>query len=92
MSDKPRLTGIIQRMKSSETATRCDRALILLLDRWFEEIPEFEDGESFHRMFRQLDVVDEQAGGQMDMAIWNLIHESALFWHCIPRDTEEVQL
>ena len=86
---KPILRGIIDKMDAAENATRVDRMLVLMLERWFDEIPEFE-ADNFHKMFRQADVVDFKGGGEMDMVIWHLLHESNLFWEiAAPRDRDE---
>lgn len=94
MSDeKPKLRKIIEKMdrlvRDSGKATRADSILLLMLKRWEDEIPEYNE-VFFHKQFRQTDVVDNENGqGEMDMVIWHLLHESSLFWEAAaPRDTE----
>ena len=65
-------------MSEDENATRTDRALYLLLCQFEDKLPELDD--RFHKMFRQVDVIDEYP--QVDMAIWHLLHESGSFWRC----------
>ena len=85
--DKPRLRAIISYMDSADDSTHTDRALVCMLRRWFDELPEYEDGY-YHKMFRQTDVVDDTGrGGYTDMVFWHLLHESRLFWEAAaPRD------
>ena len=60
-----------------------EAALCKLLKRYSHEIPDISD-ERFHKTFRQIDAVDNDApdekGGLMDMAIWNLLYPCNLFW------------
>lgn len=61
-----------------------ESALCKLLKRYSHEIPDISD-ERFHKTFRQIDAVDNDAldekGGLMDMAIWNLLYPCNLFWN-----------
>lgn len=52
-----------------------ERALLHLLLRFYPSLPA-PDGE-FHAAFRKYDVTDS---GRIDMAIWNLLDASVLFW------------
>lgn len=57
-----------------------DRALWHLLKYWENRLPELDD--YFHKAFRQIDVTDY---GYVDMAIWNLLNDSTLFWRLFER-------
>ena len=61
-----------------------DRALWHLLKQWESKLPELDD--YFHKAFRQVDVTDD---GHTDMAIWNLLSDSTLFWRLFERVQEE---
>ena len=81
--NNPRLRKILADMSVSEDASRMDRALYLMLTRWLDEIPDYdpEYPGQFVKMFRQIDVVDEETGqGEMDMVIWHLLNSTSLFW------------
>lgn len=61
-----------------------DRALFLLLSRWKDKLPDLDNDLWFVKTFRVADVTDDV---QTDMAIWNLLNQSKMFW----RVFEEVQ-
>lgn len=58
--------------------SRIDWALYSLLIRFKDELPKLD--YYFHKAFRQCDCVDVENGGHMDVAIYNLLCESTLFW------------
>lgn len=66
-----------------EDQAHTESALCKLLKRYSDEIPDISD-ERFHKTFRQVDAVDNDApdekGGLIDMAIWNLLYPCNLFW------------
>lgn len=54
-----------------------ERALFHLLKQHKEELPELNN--YFHKAFRQVDVIND-GSGHMDMAIYNLLDASKIFW------------
>ena len=54
---------------------KAERALYLLLRAFEDKLPPSND--RFHKAFRQCDVT---GSGQVDMAIWHLLHSSNIFW------------
>lgn len=64
--------------KDDHLNNHADWALYCLLSLNKKEIEFlFDDPDCFHKAFRQIDVTDT---GDMDMAIWHLIHASTYFW------------
>lgn len=61
-----------------------ERALYLLLDGYKEKLPEPDD--NFHKAFRQWDVTDNSC---VDMAIWQSIQQSKVFWRCFESVQDE---
>lgn len=57
------------------TPCPADRALWHLLKRWKSELPFLND--RFHKNFRQIDVTND---AHTDMAIWQLLSHSKIFW------------
>ena len=72
-----RLVRLLEEMdlETQGSNDKSERALWHLLMQWRERLPEL-DGY-FHKAFRQCDVTDD---GHTDMAIWNLLHSSKIFW------------
>ena len=90
--NNPRLRKILADMDAWEGASRLDRTLYLMLKRWVDEIPDYdpENPGNFVKMFRQIDVVDEENGqGEMDLVIWHLLNCTELFWHFTKQFDEE---
>lgn len=54
-----------------------ERGLYFLLKEFESNLPEIDD--YFHKAFRQIDVTNS---GKIDMAIWNALQESNIFWEC----------
>lgn len=67
---------LLERLFDESRGKPTDRALWHLLTRWQGQLPDL-DGY-FHKAFRQVDVSDD---GDTDMAIWNLLNHSRLFWN-----------
>ncbi len=61
-----------------------DRALYLLLAEYRDVLPDIDD--QFHPMFRKVDVTDR---AKVDMAIWQMLHGSKLFWEVFNKLLEE---
>jgi hypothetical protein len=63
-----------------------DRALLRLLQinkNYIDGLIEVDSsGAWFHKAFRQVDVTES---GDMDMAFWNLLQSTPLFWKTIER-------
>lgn len=66
---------------------KIDRALWHLLKQYENELPDL--GDYFHKAFRQADVT---GNGHTDMAIWNLLYHSSLFWELFGKDQDENQV
>ena len=91
MNDKVKIKQFLElfekRTKTSDSYA--SRALYKLLSEYESKLPNIDD--YFHKAFRQIDVTDS---GNIDMAIWFLIHESDDFWYCygvINKDNQEPQ-
>ena len=54
-----------------------ERGLFFLLKRYKSSLPLLND--YFHKAFRQIDITDSSL---VDMAIWNALQDSEIFWHC----------
>lgn len=63
--------------RAGENQYHVERALWNLLCHAREELPVLDD--YFHKSFRQVDVT---SSGALDMALWNLLSASELFWEC----------
>lgn len=81
-----RLLALLEQETKSPECSPSDRALWHLLKRWESELPEIND--LFHKKFRQVAVTDS---GHTDMAIWNLLHHSKMFWRLFERVQDEKQ-
>ena len=67
-----------------ESDLHLESALCHLITRFADEIPPIQE-ERFHKSFRQIDVVDQDAheglGGCLDMVFWNLLNcNCKIFW------------
>lgn len=74
-----KMLGIFETL-SKDHENRYERALYLLLLEFKAQMPPLEtlaDYEYFHKAFRQTDVTYSD---ELDMAIYNLLESSELFW------------
>jgi len=61
----------------SYTIDSHNRALYLLLAKYESKLQSIDDGEYFHKSFRQTDVTGDTT---IDLVIWNLLHSCDIFW------------
>ena len=74
-------------LRKEKNADNATRALVDLFELYRTDVKDHfigceGDGYSFHRGFRQYDVLPT---GQEDMVVWNSIHDSSVFWECFNR-------
>ena len=76
MSQK--ITQLLERMdKETKNVWGFERGLYHLLKAHESELPELNG--YFHKAFRQVDITES---GHIDMAIWQMLQESKVFWLC----------
>ena len=61
-----------------------ERGLYLLLAAFADDLPLIND--YFHKAFRQIDVTNS---GKVDMAIWQMLQESKIFWRVLESVQDE---
>ena len=73
-----KIAKLLERMdKETKEDGGFERGLYHLLKAHESELPQL-DGY-FHKAFRQIDITDS---GHTDMAIWQALQESTIFWRC----------
>jgi len=80
MNDKIEQFLKIMECETRDGSSNIERALYHILKENQAILPPLND--RFHKTFRQVDVTDSP---HVDMVIWHLLNESALFWTILER-------
>jgi len=57
-------------------------------DRYYAKSEEWV-GYNFHKMFRQMPIIEIDPTGKLDMVVWYLLQDAPIFWKLVEEVTKE---